>query len=602
MKKLDSAWRKPLSPWAALFASLFLLGALTFGLTSAGGAANGKVYTDGIAPSSAPAGSTQSYSFTITNDPASGSNTIGSANVTVPSAFTNLALTTPPVGSVSTNPAGKNWTATLNGNVIQLRSGKQSTNGLTTTQSVTVYFSATAPCVATATDYQFAAAVKQSNDFSGSDPSNIFQLSGNPATVTVTPGGGPATQLAFTTAAQTFTAGGSSGTITVQRRNACGGPATQGSTNLTLSSTSAAGSFSTGSTPTIADGSSDLSFTYSDTKGYELVGGVKTPPGYPTITASATGLTSVSQQETVNPQTVVSSLEFSTQPPSWVVKNTSFNVGVTAYDQYGNPVAGHTVTLAMGNNPNGATLTCTPSNCQATTNSVGVATFTLSLDKDSVGFTLTATGSPSVNSNAFNVADQIADCGHANCTPSGSDGLGSTTNSSVAGFTGQAAIAVDGSLQARLDLCGGSPQQVGPGTVFEGFNFGTSDAPSWQLTMQVDKSELINPSRGAAQYDVCLGTKNISPGQHDATTCNPNGTTISNSASWPAKGGGCALPDANGVYWGNVPDAPSSVKKCSQALSPVVLSKNKTNAGDLVITFCVPYPWDGAGGFHSRRT
>ena len=40
------------------------------------------------------------------------------------------------------------------------------------------------------------------------------------------------------------------------------------------------------------------------------------------------------------------------------------------------------------------------------------------------------------------------------------------TNTSVSNFTGQAAVAVDGSLQANLDLCGGSPVEVGPGTVF----------------------------------------------------------------------------------------------------------------------------------------
>ena len=67
-----------------------------------------------------------------------------------------------------------------------------------------------------------------------------------------------------------------------------------------------------------------------------------------------------------------------------------------------------------------------------------------------------------MNSNKFNVADNIGQ------NPSGDDGFGSTTNTRH--FTGQAAVAVDGSLQANLNLCGGSPVQVGPGTVFEAVN------------------------------------------------------------------------------------------------------------------------------------
>ena len=41
-----------------------------------------------------------------------------------------------------------------------------------------------------------------------------------------------------------------------------------------------------------------------------------------------------------------------------------------------------------------------------------------------------------------------------------------------------------------------------------------------------------------------------------------------------------------------MPTAPGS------NLFPGVISKNKTNAGDSVITFCKPYPWDGAGAHH----
>ena len=151
-----------------------------------------------------------------------------------------------------------------------------------------------------------------------------------------------------------------------------------------------------------------------------------------------------------------------------------------------------------------------------------------------------------MNSNKFNVADQITNCGQGACNPKGDDGLGSSTNTSVSNFTGQAAVAVDGSLQADLNFCGGSQVQVGPGTVFEAVDSGTG---TWTITTQVAKSELVDPSRGASQYDMCLGTTNLSKAPYvgnpgDQATCVNN-----DSYSWPAKGG-CATYDGIEVLLG----------------------------------------------------
>jgi len=70
--------------------------------------------------------------------------------------------------------------------------------------------------------------------------------------------------------------------------------------------------------------------------------------------------------------------------------------------------------------------------------------------------------------------------------------------------------------------------------------------------------------------------------------------------SWKEKDGTCA-DLASGYHWGLVPDYPSSVKSCPTSPGsnrfPGVLSKSKTNAGDVIITFCSPWPWDGAGGY-----
>ncbi len=122
----------------------------------------------------------------------------------------------------------------------------------------------------------------------------------------VTVAGAAPSKLAFTTAAYTggsaLTAGTTSGTMTVQRQDSAGNPAvvTAGDVTVNLSSDSTGTkSFrdnATGSTTitsvTIPTGSSTASFRYNDQQ-----------VGTPTLTAAASGLTSATQQETVNPVT-----------------------------------------------------------------------------------------------------------------------------------------------------------------------------------------------------------------------------------------------------------------------------------------------------------
>jgi hypothetical protein len=294
------------------------------------------------------------------------------------------------------------------------------------------------------------------------------------------------------------------------------------------------------------------------------------------------------------------------QPPTWVAKNTNFSASATVKDAWGNLATSEAVSVTLNQFPQA--LTCTPSCTVQTDSTTGVAAFTLSVSKDSVGYQLVATsvqGSATGTSAAFKVADQISNCqGNGNCANSGSDDAGTTTNSSIASFTGQAALAVDGSLNAGVpvNLCGTGAPLVGSATFFEVVST-TSGTPNWTISMSVAKSALIDPNRGAAQYDVCLGTVNLTQPAYNGTdpvTCAPNTPSgLSTSVSWLRKGGDCAQYDANTkMFWGNVPDAGSKVKNCSQALSPAVLSKNKTGSGTLVITFCVPFPWDGWGGSH----
>jgi hypothetical protein len=118
---------------------------------------------------------------------------------------------------------------------------------------------------------------------------------GETALTAVTSGGivfsaGAATQLAFTSTAATTTAGVASGSITVQRQDFFGNANTTDATRLvTLASTSTGTVTFIPASLSIASGSSSATFTYTDTQA-----------GTPTITASGSGLTSGTQQETVN--------------------------------------------------------------------------------------------------------------------------------------------------------------------------------------------------------------------------------------------------------------------------------------------------------------
>jgi hypothetical protein len=127
--------------------------------------------------------------------------------------------------------------------------------------------------------------------------------------------------LAFSSAPVTVTAGQPSSPITIELPTAPAAPVM-----ITLSSSSATGSFSPGATVTIPAGSTTASFSYSDTKA-----------GDPTLTAGASGYTSAAQAETVS----------AAAPVTLVVSPRSVSVALggtqtftaSAVDSYGNPVA-----------------------------------------------------------------------------------------------------------------------------------------------------------------------------------------------------------------------------------------------------------------------
>jgi hypothetical protein len=133
-------------------------------LAAPAGAAN-KPFSMNVAPATVAGG--QATSFTVTLANRTGQQQLGSADITVPSAFTGIS-----VG----DPAGA-ATATATGNVVHLRNA-----GLAPGGSIDVSVTATVPSACGAT-YPWAVVAKQANDFNGA-PGNDLNL--DPATSSVT--------------------------------------------------------------------------------------------------------------------------------------------------------------------------------------------------------------------------------------------------------------------------------------------------------------------------------------------------------------------------------------------------------------------------------
>ena len=218
-------------------------------------------------------------------------------------------------------------------------------------------------------------------------------------------------------------------------------------------------------------------------------------------------------------------LTFTPEPPVWVAKTAGFGASVTVKDDWGNLKPNQPVGIALNKNPTALSCTPTPPGCTVTTGAPsGIADFSLSVSQDDVGYKLRATaGVASEDSRSFNVGDQYGqfDDGFG---PTGKDDLLTTeTKTIVNNSAGQnLAITVDEDIPIRLDLCGGLHNQVGSGTVFEVVDSTGGAQPTWTITGTVDKS-LIPTSRGAASFDFCLGTRNLSvaggggqrlPGEH----------------------------------------------------------------------------------------
>ncbi|PYO78044.1 MAG: hemagglutinin, partial [Gemmatimonadetes bacterium] len=208
---------------------------------------------------------------------------------------------------------------------------------------------------------------------------------------------GAATQLVFGTQPSTTAAGHQiTPAVKVRALDALGNlvPGFTGNVTITLGANPGGGTLS-GTVPVAAIGGvanfGDLSIN-------------RTGVGY-TLTASATGFPAVTSTTFDIIPGTATQLTFTQQPTTTVAgAPISPAVRVTALDAAGNPVSSFTgtVTVALGNNPGGSTLSGT-----TTLTAVGgVATFgDLNLDKTAPGYwlTATATGLSTATSASFNI-------------------------------------------------------------------------------------------------------------------------------------------------------------------------------------------------------
>jgi hypothetical protein len=227
------------------------------------------------------------------------------------------------------------------------------------------------------------------------------------------------------------------------------------------------------------------------------------------------------------------------------------------------------VTVAIGSNPGSGSLSGT-----LTVNaSGGVASFSdLSIDQVGDGYTLTATSpgfTPATPSDPFRILGSLQPCSTNPCSVSSSTG---TTSATV---TATSAIPAGDFLGVAIGgadfICAGTYQRVSDPVGFDVFSPSNVPLPSARFTvsLQINKTAVLASGRtGAAQWQICYAST-----QPFTSLPGTSGTAVIGGVSYQT---------------GLLPD-------CSKAQgSPCVQARNKTMAGDVVVTFLAsgdPYGW-----------
>jgi hypothetical protein len=258
------------------------------------------------------------------------------------------------------------------------------------------------------------------------------------------------------------------------------------------------------------------------------------------------------------------------------------NPTVTITDADGQPAQGVTVAVSLQTVSGSGTFTG-GSTMSTTTNASGVATFSNLAVTDSGQYRLVASSDgATATSNGFQVADQIAPC-NGSCSAHGSKGGTNVDASATNAPSGSSLlVSVIQNITPPSGICQGFVP-LGAGSFVDILSTGTA-RPDLTVIWQLDKvlvQAAGNPA--ASSFNICLGAVNLD---------HPDG---SNTVPWTTKSGGpaTAVPDAFlGVtmFWGVLPDC----TKKGKPAGPCVLKRNKNSAGDEIVDFFLPAPWDAS--------
>jgi hypothetical protein len=215
------SWFVPMRAFVVLGSGL-VVAALAIGAALA--SPSTKIFTAGIQQT----GQT-TYLFVLANHPSS-SQTLGSANVVVPSGVTGVSV--PPFANA---PPGKTWGSTLQDGIIELRAANAG-SALAPGEQVTVTITATAACGS----YDWATFARQSNNFLGVG-NDFFGPGGESPVLAGVDVVGPADSFEFATIGSPQVVG-TPFAITVTAKDECGNVAIYYGGTPALSGLLAAGS------------------------------------------------------------------------------------------------------------------------------------------------------------------------------------------------------------------------------------------------------------------------------------------------------------------------------------------------------------------------
>jgi hypothetical protein len=245
-------------------------------------------------------------------------------------------------------------------------------------------------------------------------------------------------------------------------------------------------------------------------------------------------------------------------------------VKVEVLDGSGHLVTSSTaaVTVAIGSNPGSGSLSGT-----LTVNaSGGVASFAdLSINQPGDGYTLTATSpgfAPAPPSNPFKIWESAQPC-TAPCSASSSTDTTSATVTTTSPIPAGDFLAF--SIGGADFVCAGTYTRVSDPVSFDVLSpSGVAlSSARFTVTLQIDKAAVLASGRtGAAQWQICYASQ-----QPFSSLPNTSGTAVIGGVSYQT---------------GLLPD-------CSKNQgAPCVQARNKTMAGDVVVTFLAsgdPYGW-----------